>query len=290
MALADDPGAVGGGTRQSRDSDGLRLDRSFATFFPRYASTYDATRVSVELGEDRQGDWRRHAEAVSVEHRDLDRRTMAGLRLATTLSQVGPRRLLGADLDWSRELGEGQRVGVVANRDWVETPLALDAGIHATLAGASLDQPLPGGFTAVAFYAHQWFSDGNARDHLRARLIHPLGDVTGATAQLRYRGFVSRREDVEGRYFDPHRYGQALGVLALRRRLQGGWRVEAEAGYGRQWIAGQPAAPSWIASLGIERLMDAAVVRARAGETRAASYGGPDYRYRWFGVELEVRP
>ena len=289
-ALASADEAFGGGVRSSHDSDGLRIDRSFVSSFPRYASTYDATRVSIEAGDDRQGEWRRHAEAVTVEHRDLDRWNLAGLKLSTTLSAVGARRLLAGDLDWSREREGGQRVGVVAARDWVETPRALDAGIHYALAGATLDQPLPGAFTAVGFYARQWFSDGNARDHLRFRLIHALGGDTGATAQLRYRGFASRRDEAEGRYFNPRRYSQALAVLALRRRFEKGWRFEGEAGYGRQWISGEPGAPSWIASAGLERVLASAIWRARAGQTRAAAFGGPGYRYRWFALELEVRP
>ena len=109
------------------------------------------------------------------------------------------------------------------------------------------------------------------------------------TAQLRYRGYRSTRDDVEGRYFNPHRYQQALAVLALRRRFEPGWRLRAEAGYGRQWIEGERAAPSWLYSLGVDRVFEAMVIHAQAGETRAAAFGGPDYRYRWFSVDAEVR-
>ena len=289
VASADPSQAIGAGARASRDSDGLRMDREFASFFARYASEYDATRVAVEGGSYAQDDWRRHAEALVVEHRDLDRRTGEGLRLAVGLAAQGDRALVVGDLDWSRALRAGTRVGVVASRDWVETRRALEDGLHYDLAGASVDQEIGAGFTGVLFYARQRFSDGNARDHWRARLVHSLGTDSGVTMQLRYRGFASSREDVEGRYFNPARYHQVLAVLALRRRFEGGWRVNAEAGHGRQWIAGEASAPSWLATIGVDKAFDDTVVHARWGETRAASLGGPDYRYRWFSVDTEWR-
>ena len=285
----DGPMAAAHGTiSSSRDSDGLRIDRAGAGAFLRYAREGDATGMRIERGRYAQDDWRRRIEAVTVLHRDTDRRTAEGLRLATTLSRQGGHRLLGADIDWSRELRPGTRVGALYARDWVETREALQAGLRYDMAGASIDQAV-GRFTVVGFYAAQRFSDGNVRHHYRARFIAPLAEAQGLTAQLRVRGFVSEDPDVARRYFNPRRYDQALFVLALRRRFDDGITLLAEAGAGRQRIAAEGTSPATHARLSLGKVFDSgAALRLEAQHARSASLAGPGYRYRSVAIEGEL--
>ena len=281
--------AMGARIAGSRDTDGFEMERAGLAGYVRYVREGDATGVLVEHGRYAQGDWHAPLDAVTVIHHDTDRRTAEGLRLATSLSHQGGRTLAGGDLDWSRNLDAATRLGVVADRDWVETARALQAGLHADLLGASIDRALGPHLTVVGFAAVQRFSDGNVREHLRARLITPLVEDLGLTAQLHYRAFATRTDEVEGRYFSPRRYAQWLGVLALRRRFERGWSVRAEAGIGRQQVGHDPSAPSWLASLSLARVIaGGATLRFQGLATRAASFDGPDYRYRSVVLEGEV--
>ena len=285
-AAEDVPGAAGARASGSRDSVGFRMDRAGVAGFWRYARECDSTGVVVEHGRYADADWSADFEAVTLVHRATDRRTAEGLRLSTTLSHQSGHTLAGADIDWSRQLDEATRAGVVANRDWVETARALRAGLHSDLVGASIDRVLGPRLTVVGFYAAQRFSDGNLRHHVRARLITPLREDWGLTGQVHYRAFFTRDDDVGGRYFSPRRYAQWLGVLALRRRFESGWSIRAEAGYGRQQVASDPSAPAWLASLSMGRAFPGgADVRLQWLATRSASFDGPDYRYRTLGVE-----
>jgi hypothetical protein len=287
-AVASEHGAegIGGGFRASSDSDGLRMERAIAARYLGLAGEGRATAIAVEAGRYSQREWSLPIRAVTLLHRDTDKRTAEGLRLSTSLSRVGPHGLLGLDLDWSREAHPGTRVNVVAGRDWIESRRALEDGLHFDLVGAGLDQELGADLVAVAFYGYQRFSDGNTRVHRRLRFIHSAVPEMGITLQARYREFSSSLESSQGRYFNPRRYSQVHAVVAMRRRLEGGWSLLAEAGAGRQHVSGEPSAPAPLASFSILRAFDkGAYLRARLAYSRSASFGGPDYHYRY--AELE---
>ena len=69
----------------------------------------------------------------------------------------------------------------------------------------------------------------------------------------RERHYTSSLDDVEGRYFNPPRYTEALAVVAMRRRWESGWSVLAEAGTGRRYVGDEPQRPARLASLGLVR-------------------------------------
>jgi hypothetical protein len=278
--------AAGAGFDVSSDSDGLRAQRASATGYTRFEHAERYTGLRLEYARYRQGDWERAAHSVAVVHSDADPRTLAGLKLSAGLSRVGDRSLVTADGDWSREMGGGIRIEVFLDREWVDTARALEDGIHFDFAGASADKSFGDRLTIVGLIAFQRFSDGNERAHRRGRAIFGLWPEAGLTLQARYRDYTSSLENAEGRYFNPKRYREALAVLALRRRLAERWRLSAEAGTGRQYVADDSASPARVAAFAATRFFDGgAVVRLRASYYRSANYGGPDYRYRHLSVE-----
>jgi hypothetical protein len=282
----DDPPAAGASAAATSDSEGLHSQRLGALGYLRYVREGDADAIGVDAGRYSQGDWQRRFGALTYRHADLDRATGIGLRLSTALSHQGERTLATADVEWSHEVHPGTRLAFIYARDWVETARALDDGVHFDMPGVSLDQRIGDHLTAVAFLARQEFSDGNSRNHGRARLIYSPWPETGLTFQLRYRRYRSSRTDVEGRYFNPQSYSETLVVLALRRRFEAGWIVAAEAGAGRQRVADDPSAPANLAAFTVTRILgDRAQVRGYASYHRSASFGGPDYRWREIGVE-----
>jgi len=120
-------------------------------------------------------------------------------------------------------------------------------------------------------------------------VIARVSEAHGLTAQLRYRGYDSRREDVDGAYFNPGRYRQALAVLAMRKRIEG-WTLRAEAGSGREWVDGRER-PAHAAQLQLEgRLEGGARVAVRASWLRSAGsiVDDPDYAWRYAGIVLTV--
>ncbi len=280
------PPAAGASFGRSSDSDGLRIERAVATGYLERIGDARATGVFVEGGRYTQGDWRRAFEGAGLHYADQARGTGLGWLVDAGVSRQGGRTLATGEGEWSRELQPGTRLAVVGGRGWVETASALDAGVHHGLAGASVDQDLGLGFTAVGLLAKQWFSDGNTRTLERVRLIHSTWPDLGITLQLRARHYASSADDVEGRYFNPSRYTEVLAVAAMRRRFEGGWSVFAEAGTGRQYVGDDPQRPARLASASLVRVLDGGIaLKARAAYRRGASFGGPDYSSREFRLE-----
>lgn len=287
----DPPGPSAGGAAfgRSSDSDGLRIERLAATGYVEWLREGRATGLVLEAGRYAQGDWRRSFEGVGVHYADQARGTSLGWLVDAGVKRQGGRTLAVGEAEWSAEPRPGTRIAFVGGRGWVETAPALQAGVHAGLAGASVDQELGGGFTAVGFLAAQRFSDGNRRTHARARLIHATWPEAGITLQLRARHFTSRLDDAQGLYFNPPRYTEALVVVAMRRRWEGGWSVLAEAGTGRQYAGDEPRRPARLASASLVRVLEGgAVLKARAAYRRSASFGGPDYASRELALEAVI--
>lgn len=291
-AAAAAEAATGAGfeLRMSRDTDGFEASRMRALGLTRHENPWRFDGVAVQQTRYAQAGYRERGSGLLFVHRDQRRDTLAGLDLEAGAVQVAGRtRVVGeATLRFATRL-DAPSYEIVAAADWVETRRSLERGITYRLAGAGAEVPFDPRFSATAFAAWQDLSDGNARAHWRGRLIWLASDSQGITAQLRYRGFRSRREDVDGAYFNPGRYSQVLVVAALRQR-RGGWTWRAEAGAGRETVDGTRR-PAGMAELHAEGPLAASVRLAfRAGYLRSAGsiVDDPDYAWRYAAVTLVV--
>lgn len=289
VAFAE-PAALGIELQLTRDTDGFEASRMRALGLARYENPWRFDGVAVQETRYREGAFRARGRGVLFQHRDQHRDTLAGLQLEAGAVRVGGRtRVVGeATLRLASSI-DAPSYELVAARDWVETRRALERGITHALVGAGVEWPFNPHFSATAFAAHQEFSDGNGRDHWRGRLIWLVSEQHGLTAQLRYRGFSSERDDVAGTYFNPARYRQVLAVASVRRR-QGHWAWRAEAGLGREHVDGR-ARPAGMAELRAEGAIAGPVrMELRAGYQRSAGsiVDDPDYSWRYAVVTLKV--
>jgi hypothetical protein len=175
------------------------------------------------------------------------------------------------------------------NRDWVETRLALDRGTNFTFLGASMDQGFGDRWTLVGVAGLQDFSDGNSRNHFRAKVIFQPWLDSGLALQGRYRTYRSSADNVGGVYFNPARYDETLFVLGWRKRIQG-WVVGLTAGTGMQHVNNDPGTNTRL----LEFMLDSPsrgtqFVRGRGGYSRSASFGGPNYGYTYLQGEWMIR-
>ena len=115
-------------------------------------------------------------------------------------------------------------VELIAAGDLVATQKAIDRAIAYGFFAASVEHTFAERFTAVGLAGYQPFTDGNDRVHWRGRLIWQVAPDYGVNVQLRWRQYESRKNDVDGAYFNPDRYRQWQGALGMRRRF-GSWML-----------------------------------------------------------------
>ncbi|KZE25314.1 hypothetical protein [Crenobacter luteus] len=273
----------------SRDSDGFATHRASLEAFPRFddAGHYAGVRIG-EVGY-RQHEWRRRGQRAGFVGRGRDPVDDSGWTLEAGVARQGGHTLATLDGGWRVQPARQTGIELFANRDWVETRAALDDGVHYTFAGVALDQGLGAHLTAVGVLGQQYFSDGNRRDHGRARLIYQPSLDLGLTVQARWRGYRSRSDDVGRRYFNPHDYQEAMLALGWRQRVAG-WTGTLTAGLGRERIDDARAQATRLVEAGLQSPpRGPTVLRLNAGYQRNASFYGPDYSYRYVQGEAVLR-
>ena len=130
-----------------------------------------------------------------------------------------------------------------SRKNWV-TREALERGISYGLAAANVEQKFGSRLTGIVFAGWQPFTDGNSRSLLRARLIWSIAPEEGLSAQVRWRGYASSKDDVDGACYNPERYRNRDAGLSLRRRV-GTWTIGGLAGAGRERAAGFAESPDY---------------------------------------------
>jgi hypothetical protein len=236
-----------------------------------------------------QHGWQRDGQQISLIKREIDTATYNGWQLDAGLSQVGHNGMLTLDGGYHQALAEKTGLDLFANREWVETRLALDSGTHFTFLGASMDHGIGDQWTVVGVAGRQIFSDSNTRQHYRAKVVfQPLLD-SGLTLQARYRTYHSDSDNVGGVYFNPAHYDETMLALGWRKRLQG-WVFRLTAGTGTQHVNHDPGTATRL----LEFTLDSPsrgdqFIRARGGYSRSASFGGPSYGYTYLQGEWIIR-
>jgi len=271
------------------DNANFRAMRLRAGALIPYDNPWHYAGVAAQTSRYWQDGYRKEAEAILGSYRDQRRDTLAGIQLEAGAARVsGHLRAIG-DATWRFVPAPGVAIDAIAAADLVETPLALDRGIGHTFAALGIERQLGDRFTMTGLAGRQWFTDGNARNHLRARLIALVLPEEGVTLQLRYRQYDSMKDDVGGAYFNPDHYQQWLGVAAIRKRYAG-WMFQGELGSGQERSTGGPSrAARHVEARAEGPLFGTARLVLRAGYERSAGFiDATGYSYRIVAAELQV--
>lgn len=272
----------------SDDSEGFQTRKLSAEFLPQYEDADHYLGVRGSAYQYRADDWKRDGQKVSFIGRDIESATANGWTLEAGLFEQGDHTLLTFDGSYRTALAEKTAVELFADRDWVETQPALDAGTNFTFVGAALDQGLGEHVTLVGLAGTQFFSDDNRRDHGRLRLIYQPSLDLGLTLQARYRMYRSSEEDVGKEYFNSEDYQESMLALGWRQRFAG-WSAGLTAGFGREKINQDPSQSTRLFELNLQSpVRGSQFLRMNAGYNRSASFYGPNYDYRYIRGEWIV--
>jgi hypothetical protein len=286
LAAHAEPAALGN-MDVSSDTDGFHAARvRIGGLYP-YGSYLDHFGVAIQTTRYSQSDWSRNAGGVVGLWRDQDPRTLAGINAEAGVVQVAGHTRGVGDVTWGLRPAPDTGVELIAAGDLVGTQKAIDRAIAYGFLAASVEHTFAERFTAIGLAGYQSFTDGNDRVHLRARLIWQAVPDYGVNVQLRWRQYESRREDVDGAYFNPDRYRQWQAALGMRRRL-GSWVWTGSLGAGRETINGTDTHPVRLAEIrGEGALTDRLRLALYAIYSRSTGYvDSPDYAYRQVGLTL----
>lgn len=186
---------------------------------------------------------------------------------------------------------DARRKEFFIEREILETRDGAERGLVQTFAGATVDLPMGERWTATGLAGVQDFGSGdNLRTHLRGNLIFAAFPEQGISVQLRSRYFRNS-DPAEGDYYSPAWYGEALGVVALRRRYAG-YQWRAAAGWGRQRSEGEDWKRARMIEVGVDTPhWKQAWLRATAGykDTPVLNDTGVgSYAYRYLSVEAVI--
>jgi hypothetical protein len=273
---ADDADDFGG--LQARG--GLLLDYQSPLQYAGFAA--QSTRYS-------QDGWSEDVVGVGMLYRNQRRNTLEGLNAEAGLVSVGGKARPVGDVTWTLRPRESTGVELIAAGDIVGTREAIERAISYGLVGASVEQQFGERWTGIGLVGWQPFTDGNARALLRARFIYALLPEQGLSAQVRWRGYSSREDDVQGAYFNPERYRNWDAGFAWRRRF-GTWVVAGLAGAGRERIDEESWRTTGLAELRTEGPVagDSHLSVGLAYNRAAGFNAADDYWYGALNVSLIV--
>jgi hypothetical protein len=265
----------------SSDTEGFDALRARAGGLYSYANPWSLTGLEAQSTRYQQKDF--HAEVYGVLglYRNQRRDTLAGIDIEAGVARVSGRLRPIGEASWRLTPTAASSVALTASADLVETAPALESGIGSTFITVSGEQQFAERFTATGLAGWQDFTDRNSRTHLRASLIWLAVPAAGMTMQVRYRQYASSEADVSGAYFNPNRYRQWLGVVAIRKR-HAGWILSGALGAGQEHLIGADSHSSYLAEFRADGpIIGAARLLVRAGYYRSAGFiDSPDYAYQ----------
>ena len=219
-ATSSERGA-GGYFFASHDTEGFNTRGAAVEYLPELRNIDSLTGVRYTYRSYTQQNWQRDAHQVSLLKRDIDPATSNGWQMDAGLSLEGSHGMLTLDGGYHRPLAAKTGLDLFVDREWVETQAALDRGTHFIFFGASMDQGLGDHWTVIGLAGRQDFSDGNSRDHFRAKVVfQPMLD-SGLTLQVRYRTYHGDTNNVGGVYFNPVNYDETMLAAGWRKRIRG---------------------------------------------------------------------
>lgn len=283
---ADNKQAAGVTFDYSGDNESFYTRRLGLVYMPTYTHADFLSGVRYTSHHYEQNSWSRDGRQFSVVHRQIEPATANGWQMEAGIFNQGQHDLLTADGNYRNLLTEDTGLEIFINRDWVETPAALDKGVNFTFGGLAIDHVLNSQFTIVGVAGLQNFSDYNFRNHGRVKLIYQPDPDVGLTLQLRYRAYTSSSNNVGYAYFNPSQYDETMLAIGWRKRVSG-WMTTFTAGMGQQKVASDPNSPTHLLELGLQSPVwnQSHSLRLRATISQSASFNGPDYRYNYLHGE-----
>jgi hypothetical protein len=271
------------------DADHFSALRLRAGALTDYQSPFRYAGVAAQTTHYSQLGWHADAPAVLFLWRNQRRETLAGTIAEGGVVHVAGRTRLIGDATWSLRPAAHTGVEILASSDLVETRRALESATAHTFAAVSIERELSKRFTAIGLAGVQRFTDGNERVHLRGRLIWLLVPEQGISAQVRWRQYQSKQLDVGGAYFNPERYREWQGGLAIRKHYAG-WVWSGTVAAGREEIDRGVQQTTKLADVRAEGAIGkGARLAVHASYNRSAGFGtAVDYWYRVIGVTVTV--
>ena len=278
-----------GDIRLSDDADHFSAWRFRGGALTTYRSPFDFAGVAAQTTHYTQLGWHADAPAVLFILRKQKRETLAGVVAEGGVVRVAGRIRTIGDATWSLRPAAHTGIELIASADLVETRRAVENAVAYRFGAVSIEQQWGKRFTAIGLAGAQRFTDGNKRVHLRGRLIWMLVPSQGLSAQFRWRQYRSSQLDVGGAYFDPRRYREWQGGLAIRKRYAG-WVWSGTLAAGREEIDGGVQQTTKFAEVrGEGPIGKRARLALNASYNRAATFGtADDAWYRTVGVTLIV--
>ena len=209
-----------------------------------------------------------------------------GLQLALGISEVANHQQVLGDLLWSHPLSKPLTLSLEASRNWVESELGLAQGLYSTAGFAILEYQATERLLLIGMAGQESFSDGNTRNHQRARVIYDLAPTYGVATHWRYRRYTNSSPNPN--YFSPNTYEEQMALISWRRRHEG-WMAYALLGLGQQQVNRGPSTSTRLLEL---RLTSPASARATYGvhmgySNSANSQRSDRYHYRYIKLVVE---
>lgn len=272
----------------SSDSDDFSTQKYRAGYYPLYNHGWSYTGVEFQKNYYDQHDWDANGSEVRVTTRDLDPLTALGYNVTVGYNMICDHEMVTADADWAFRIADNTRGELIFSRDRIETESALEDGNNYTLAGFGLEQQLAQRLSVIALGGNMWFADSNTRPFVKFRMVYDLMPKYGITLQLRHRQFWDTDTELAKEYFNPKRYRETVLALGVRRRIDG-WTLAGTAGLGYQKVNGDSYTPTRHLEVSVTSpVKGSTFFQASAGESKAADFRGPDYRYRYLSAGLFI--
>ncbi len=266
----------------SSDNEGFTTYKYQIGYLPLYEHGDNYTGVMIQQQYFTQDDWKSSGQQYTLMTRAINPRNALGYNLNIGYNVENGHQLITTDSSYGFQVTDTTRAEVMAARNRLETQGSLDSGTYYTLGGASIEQQLFKGLTAIAMGANMYISDSNTRPIFKAKLIYDLLPAYGITAQLRYRQFRSTNINVTRDYFNPEKYNETMIAIGFRKRIEG-WVVSGTIGLGRQSVNNETQTGTQLYELAVTSPVasNGFYLKARAGYGNSAGILGENYFYRY---------
>ncbi|MGI9142473.1 MAG: hypothetical protein ACR2IJ_04720, partial [Fluviibacter sp.] len=244
------------------------------------------TGIQYQRNQFSQNGWSSYANQVELITKSINPRTALGYNLNVAYNRENNYGVLLTDSQYSLSLTNYLRAEILLNRERVETQNSINNNIYFTMRASSLEfQPFER-LTFVAMGGDMFFSDTNTRALMKLKGIFTLIPEYGVTAQVRYREYHDSNINLSRNYFNPENYYETMGVLAVRKRING-WMINGTGGLGRQSINNHPSTTTKLLEFGATSpIAGSLFFRTRLGYGKSAGFLGPDYSYRYLMEEM----
>ena len=284
-AHAQTPWALSPSLNWSNDTDGLTIHKLYESALPVFQSNLAWQGIELQQQRYQQNDTQISGSGVNLTGQDIDASSGMGYTYKVGINEVSNKTLATADFNWNQALSPQVQWGVFANRDWVESMLALQQTVHYDLVGGNIDYQIHPRMTLVGSLSQSYFSDGQQRLQEKFRLVWDAWPEQGVTLQLAQKHQTGEQLANPSLYFNPRQLDETMGLLGWRRRYEG-WQWYARLGWGQQQVSDQGSTPTRLTELQLSSpVRQHSYFKLRAGQSESFGYYGAGYSYRFLDAQ-----